>query len=158
MSYLGIDCSTEAIHLAFLTDDGEVDYTESVSGGASKDRNERFYQMIQRFRMALSEVPGDTTATVEAPIHIQNALTTIGLAQVVGGVKLSLRDADIFFFEVDNKLWKKGVLGMGNASKEHIKKFAIKRWKIPKDWDQDFYDSVCIAYWGYMRFSGFIKE
>ena len=51
---------------------------------------------------------------------------------------------------VDNKSWKKDVVGNGNSSKEQILSFAKAKWgDIFKT--QDEADASCLAFYGYRR-------
>tara|TARA_Y100000310_G_C20308095_1_gene634925 strand:- start:512 stop:685 length:174 start_codon:yes stop_codon:yes gene_type:complete len=52
---------------------------------------------------------------------------------------------------VDNRHWKKIVLGKGNLNKKAIKDFAVVKWGdvFP---EQDYADAACIALWNKRRF------
>jgi len=47
---------------------------------------------------------------------------------------------------VDNRRWKKVIIGKGNASKSEIMDFSISQWgdQFP---EQDYADAACIALW-----------
>jgi Holliday junction resolvasome RuvABC endonuclease subunit len=47
---------------------------------------------------------------------------------------------------VDNRKWKKVIIGKGNASKSEIMDFSISQWGdlFP---EQDYADAACIALW-----------
>jgi len=68
------------------------------------------------------------------------------IASVVGGVRLACATNHIECLSVDNRRWKKHVLGKGNSNKKDIKEFAIDKWGdlfIEQDWA----DAACIALW-----------
>ena len=62
-----------------------------------------------------------------------------------------LLEQDINTSIIDNRSWKKEIVGKGNAKKEDIKKYAIDKWgeKFP---EQDYADAACIALWNKRRF------
>jgi Holliday junction resolvasome RuvABC endonuclease subunit len=47
---------------------------------------------------------------------------------------------------VDNRAWKKVIIGKGNASKSEIMDFAISQWGGVFS-EQDYADAACIALW-----------
>ena len=87
---------------------------------------------------------------MEAAIFIQNRKTTIAIAHVVGAVWLALLNVGIPSILIDNRRWKKVILGKGNASKIDIKNYAIAKWgdRFP---EQDYADAACIALWNKRR-------
>ena len=88
-------------------------------------------------------------AAIETAIFIQNPKATISIANVIGaiwGVLLSRNMRANQVKLIDNRQWKKVIVGKGNASKLEIKQFAIDKWgdKFP---EQDYADAACIALW-----------
>ena len=89
-------------------------------------------------------------AALEAAIFIKNPKNTIAIAHVVGAAWLGLLDLGIPSILIDNRRWKKIILGKGNASKIDIKNFAVDKWgeRFP---EQDYADAACIALWNKRR-------
>jgi len=150
--YLGLDCSTFAVHGAI------VDTAEnliSLHKWSSKQKNfeGRFPEILLGFSEDLSKIKVTVEiefAALEAAIFIQNPKTTIAIAHVVGAAWLGLLDLGIPSILIDNRRWKKIILGKGNASKIDIKNFAIDKWgeRFP---EQDYADAACIALWNKRR-------
>ena len=140
----GFDCSSKAVHLALLDlDENLVNITKFES--KNKDYEVRFYEILDKFE-AYSGIIDISTAAIESAIYIQNAKATIAIASVVAGVKLQLHRSGTPFASVDNKVWKKMIVGKGNAKKSDIMAFAVSKWGdvFP---EQDYADAACIALW-----------
>ena len=90
-------------------------------------------------------------ASIEAAIFIQNPKTTIAIANVIGAAWAFLLEQSINTAIIDNRSWKKTIIGKGNSSKDDIKQFAVEKWgdKFP---EQDYADAACIALWNKRRF------
>ena len=140
----GFDCSSKAIHLSLIDEDENVTGLEKFESG-DKDYETRFYEILDKFE-AYSGIIDISTAAIESAIYIQNAKATIAIASVVAGVKLQLHRSGTPFASVDNRAWKKVIIGKGNASKSDIMAFAITKWgdQFP---EQDYADAACIALW-----------
>ena len=149
MKYLGLDCSSLAIHGVLLDENEEV-ITMDKWGSKKKIFEERFPEILVGFFNDLSKINITDRASIEAAIFIQNPKTTIAIAHVVGAVWGALLQKGVDAIRVDNKQWKKGVLGKGNASNDVIKLFEIDKWGdiFP---EQDYADAACIALWNKRR-------
>ena len=68
------------------------------------------------------------------------------ISSVVACAKYALHRASISVVPVDNRSWKKVIIGKGNAGKPDIKKYAVEKWGdiFP---EQDYADAACIALW-----------
>lgn len=149
--YLGLDCSSKAIH-GVVIDQNEEIIAQYKWGSKAKDFEERFHQFSREFLAELSTIKhtlllrNNMLAAVESAIFIQNPKATISIASVVGVVRFvcDLLEIDCCF--VDNTKWKKDVVGKGNASKKEIKQCAIDKWGEVFT-EQDFADAACIALW-----------
>ena len=147
--FLGLDCSTKAVH-GILLDNEENIIEQFKWNSTEKDFVDRFPQILEKFQADLSTINITDLATVEAAIYIQNPRTTLSIAYVVGAIWSSLSLANICSELVDNRRWKKDILNKGNAKKSDIKEFAIAKWgDVFKE--QDFADAACIALWGKRR-------
>lgn len=143
--YLGLDCSSKAVH-GIVIDENEniISFTKSEGKGLTFDI--RFSEIFANFSEDLSKIDIISGAAVEAAIYIQNPRTTLAIAYVVGGVRVVLQEHSIPHTLVDNRSWKKDVVGKGNVKKPDIKNFAVEKWgDVFKE--QDFADAACIALW-----------
>ena len=125
----------------------------SLDKWASKEKSFglRFPIITKEFSEELSTIDIIDSAAIEAAIFIQNPKTTIAIANVVGAVWAFLLKEDISTIIIDNRQWKKSIVGKGNAKKTDIKRFAEEKWgdKFP---EQDYADAACIALWNKRRF------
>ena len=149
MIYLGLDCSTFAIHGA-LIDTEEKLITLHKWSSKNKKSEERFPEIVTGFFKELSKIKVIDSAAIEAAIFIQNPKTTIAIAHIVGAVWFALVQFGIEPIIIDNRQWKKSVLSKGNASKTEIKKFAVDKWGDIFT-EQDYADAACIALWNKRR-------
>ena len=149
MNYLGLDCSTLAVHGVLISQDERI-IEQYKWGSKKKTFDERFPEILLGFSKDLSRINITDNASIEAAIFIQNPKTTIAIAHVVGAVWFSLLNRGIEAVRVDNKHWKKIIVGKGNASKTDIKNYAIDKWGdiFP---EQDYADAACIALWNKRR-------
>ena len=149
MMFLGLDCSSLAIH-GVLIDDKEQLATLYKWGSTQKNFEARFPEISVGFSEEFSKIELIDGAAIEAAIFIQNPKTTIAIANVIGAAWAFLLSRNINTTIIDNRQWKKFVVGKGNASKEDIKKFAIEKWGdvFP---EQDYADAACIALWNKRR-------
>ena len=151
LQFIGIDCSSKAIHAALLDCHGEL-VALFKWFSTQKNTDQRFFEIVGDFEeFVLTQSPLNTVVAVEAPIYIQNFIATVSIAQVVAGVKKAVYLRGIPFDVVGNTTWKKRVVGSGRSSKHQIKDFAIRRWNMDKSIDQDYYDAACIALWGLIK-------
>ena len=123
--YLGLDCSSKAIHGIILNQKGKLIYKFRTKKIVSVF-DERFLKIIENFAEELGKIKVVKTF-VEAAIYIQNPKSTIEIARVVGGVQLVCYDKNITCNLVDNTKWKKEIVGKGNCSKADIMSFAINK-------------------------------
>ena len=150
MQYLGLDCSTKAIHGVWLDEEGNI---LDQRKWASKDKklDTRFVEILSDFDRDLSKITISTLIAVEASIYIQNPRTTVALASVVAGVKYICHRLSFNCMAVDNKVCNKQVLQNGKADKAYIKKIAMEKWPDVNSDEQDFCDAACIALWRKME-------
>ena len=149
--YLGFDCSSKAIHCVALDDEYNI-ITQKKWGSAYKTFEDRFNEITKNFWKDLSKIYISKSknekvyVAIEQAIFIQNPKTTVDIANVIGCVRTisNIRGYDVVM--VDNRRWKKDVLGKGNAAKPDIMEYAIEKWGkvLP---EQDFADAACIAAW-----------
>jgi len=158
--FMGLDCSTKAIHSVLLDVDENIKVQHKWAR-AEKTFPERFPLLIKNFWDDISRIKIIHTeqrrfiATVEESLYIQYPRTAVQLASVVGCVKFCCYYNGFQLIGVDNKSWKKIIVGSGNASKDDIMAFAIEKWGDVFE-EQDFADAACIALWGLKNFN--LKE
>ena len=149
MNYLGLDCSSLAVHGVIIDDDEKI-ISMHKWGSKNKDFSQRFPEITLDFFDELSRINNIDKSSIEAAIFIQNPNTTIAIAHVVGAVWLSLLWKGIETNRIENTKWKKIILNKGNASKDDIKQFSIDKWGdiFP---EQDYADAACIALYSKRR-------
>lgn len=148
MKILGCDCSTKLIGCSMLSDDGIIKLT-TLLGGDSKDNETRAYKLYGLIKELLDTWKPDRVY-IEQAVYLQNVKVTLTIDSVVNGVKYACIDKGITYWIIDNKSWKKDVLGNGNSSKEDIAKFAKMKWgEVFKT--QDEMDAACLAFYGWRR-------
>ena len=147
--YMGLDCSSRAVH-AVLLDFKERIIAKEKWASTWPDFLDRFPEMLTKFQDNLSKIKVTLKAAVESAIFIQNPKSTIEIASVVGAVNFICYTQSIECTQVDNRHWKKIVLGKGNLNKKDIKAFAVEKWGdvFP---EQDYADAACIALWNKRR-------
>jgi len=150
MNYLGLDCSSLAVHGALIDDDEKLVSLHKWSS-SKKVFDERFNEFLLDFSKDISTINITNNAAVEAAIFVQNHKVAITISYVVGAVWFSLLQAGIDTVKIDNRKWKKEVLNKGNATKQDIKQFAVQKWG-DKFTEQDYADAACIALWNKRRF------
>lgn len=94
----------------------------------------------------------DVRVFIEDGVIGNNRAYSIALAQTAGAVLSKLHCLHTpGIFMVNNKTWKKEVLGNGNASKEIVRQWLDKTYPMYAascDGDQDRYDATCVALYG----------
>jgi len=147
--YMGVDCSSRAVH-AVIVDRDERIVAQEKWASTYPDFLDRFPEMLMEFNATLSKIKVTLKTAVESAIFIQNPKSTIEIASVVGVVKFVCYMNSIECIPVDNRHWKKIVLGKGNLNKKAIKEFAVAKWGdvFP---EQDYADAACIALWSKRR-------
>ena len=149
MNYLGLDCSSKAVHGVIITEAEAIIYKLKFDSTPKDSFDNRLYQIFDKFAVYLNqelEYNNIQCSAIEAAIYIQNARTTMEISGVVSVAKYLLHTKGIICYPVDNRSWKKQILGKGNVKKPDIKKFAVDKWGdvFP---EQDYADAACIALW-----------
>ena len=149
MNYLGLDCSSKAVHGVIVNDQEELISKLKFHSTPKDSFDSRLFQIFDNFGVYLNkelEYNGIQCSAIEAAIYIQNARTTMEISGVVSVAKYLLHTKGILCYPVDNRSWKKQILGKGNAGKPDIKKYAVDKWGdvFP---EQDYADAACIALW-----------
>ena len=146
--YMGIDTSTKALHVVLLNEDGSI-HSQTKISNTLKDLDARIFKMSDDL-YSFASIIKVTASAIEAAIFIQNPMTTIKLSAVVACAKYALHRAGLSIVPVDNRSWKKEIIGKGNAKKSDIMIYANNVWGDVFV-EQDFADSACIALWALNR-------
>ena len=149
MNYLGLDCSSKAVHGVIVNEREEIVSKLKFHSTPKDAFDNRLFQIFDNFGVYLNEeleYNRIQCSAIEAAIYIQNARTTMEISGVVSVAKYLLHTKGILCYPVDNRSWKKQILGKGNAGKPDIKNFAVEKWGdiFP---EQDYADAACIALW-----------
>ena len=151
IAYVGFDCSSKAIHCVVLDSEYKL-ITKKKWASSKKTFEERFHEFSMSFWADLSKIYITDTGeeqvkvAIEQAILIQNPKTTIEIAIVIGCVRAGCHRNNYNVIVVDNRRWKKSVIGNGNASKADILSHAQDVWGDVFE-EQDFADAACIAAW-----------
>ncbi len=159
MNYIGIDCDTKQISMVLLNENGAFSQYYSLNYEHIKDAEERFKYLVEgfeQFKHIYSSPDGSyftscrpkpvVLISIEDSIYIQNPKTSMNIAKVTGYLmSVAIREG-IPFKLVDNRVWKKAVLGNGNATKEESIEYAHLTFK--QKWNEHVADAACIALWG----------
>ena len=157
--YMGIDCSSKAIH-AVLIDDNERVIGQGKWTGKSSDFATKFLEMIDNFNDSFSNINhAIIIASIESSIFIQNPKTSLRIATVVAGCLVICHQNSTVCVEVDNRKWKKYILGKGNSNKQDIKNWTDAKWSNTVQFtEQDWSDASCIAIWSKRSFKNEFTE
>ena len=150
--YLGLDCSSRAIHGVWIDENERIIAMVKWRSGEG-EFEARFVEICLSFAKDLSKIKIPTNAAVEAAIFIQTPKSTMEIASLVGGVRLACASNKMDCCSVDNRHWKKSILGKGNSNKKDIKEYAVDKWGelfIEEDWA----DAACIALWRKRKLGG----
>ena len=149
-AYVGFDCSSKAIHCVVMDSDFNI-VVQKKWGSLEKTFEKRFPEFATNFYKDLSKIivnrkEEKVLVAIEQAIFIQNPKTTVEIANVIGCVRTICYVRGYDTLVVDNRRWKKIVLGNGNAKKTDIMAHAVEKWgDVFKE--QDFADAACIAAW-----------
>lgn len=148
---VGVDPSSKKI--AIYTSWGTGHQTVTFRGHKGTTRHEVNFHFYESCRLYFRDLPRPFHLFIEQPVvGVGGPRSTIVQAQSGAAVTLAaVRTGAASITEVNNKTWKKAVVGNGNSSKD-----AVKAWleaKHPDKYalcpdDQDLVDAVCIGLFG----------
>ena len=144
---LGIDADSKKIALVCLRENGDRDSHMSLISDKKADNVQRLVDLISLFEKWVEIIKPDKVY-IEESIFIQNYLTSRSISEVIGNIKLVLAKAKIDFKMVPVTTWKKNAVGKGNASKEEVKQFIVKKYPDFGEESQDICDATAIALFG----------
>jgi len=151
MKILGVDIDSRKF--GFVIIDGKKLHYYYFFESKDKEPQERIYAIYEAFKIQFNIQKPDIVF-IEDSMYSQNYNTSRLIAETVGNCKLFCRLQTVPVYTVANKSWKKEIIGNGNCSKDDIKEFIIKKYKVLKDSPQDVLDATGVALCGVKR----IKE
>lgn len=146
MRVVGCDPDTKNLTFVILDDKGYTTSRIEAKGRRAEDRIQKLYEGLKG--LTLTNVPPIDWCYVEVPVLGRNAKALRDQATVVGMIRYWLWDQGIAHSMVDNTVWKRAVLGSGNASKEEIVAYAQKVLGVQEGVPQDVSDASLIAEFG----------
>ncbi len=153
MQIWGIDCSSKNIAISCF-DGGNLSWV-SYKDSKMKNTQDRIFELGKRFEKALMGGIPDIIF-IEESIYVSNFKTSKAIAEVIGNIKWICAENEVKFRTVQNRMWKKEIIGSGGASKEDIKRFVIERYPQLKNESQDVWDSVGVALYG-IKYQALLK-
>jgi len=146
---LGCDCNSRSITCALIDTEVKNITTFEVIGGDKNDYKQRVKNMLFEFNGLIKRIVPDVVY-IEQAVMLQNVKTTLMIDGVVSVVRDCCILNNIVYEIIDNKSWKKSVIGNGKASKEEIMEFARLKGGC-KITSQDVADAIAIATFGLLR-------
>jgi Holliday junction resolvasome RuvABC endonuclease subunit len=148
---MGVDLGVHKLALVCITDGQHAAQAYDVGPGP------RDIQLLElgAFAHDFALLHGADSVWIEDTIIGNNRKYSIGLAQTMGAVLSDLGQVRLHngcdTRTVDNKTWKKELVGNGNASKEQVQNYIREVHPVYAPLcgdDQDLYDACCIALYG----------
>lgn len=156
MSLIGIDLGIHKVALSVFTA-GDSGFTMYAADAYQSDARERDIQLMElaAFCFHIAQFHDADSVWVEKPILGNNHKYSLQLAETFGAVLSDLAmmrmQNGLDIRSVDNKVWKKEVVGSGNASKEDIRNYihdVHPPYAAFCGTDQDKYDATCVGLYG----------
>lgn len=148
---VGLDTAANRWHA--VTDDG-VGFCSELKGVAWKDPDKRRAQLADTFGSWLLSLPEKPQVYAEEPLALQNGKTTRLLGLAAGALWQAGRDVGVEWHWVDVAMWKRVIVGNGNADKEEIRLYVIGGPRGQTDpvyeAELDLYDSRCLLDFGHL--------
>jgi Holliday junction resolvasome RuvABC endonuclease subunit len=152
MKVMGIDLGTRKIAYA-LWQDGVLVETDAYESNAPL-RQVQLMDIHDFIWEVVDHIKPDHIF-IEDTLVGNNVKYSIQLAQVMGATQVALASrglSDMFgIYLVNNKTWKKDVVGNGNASKDLVQLWLYQldtAYSVLCGSDQDRYDAAAIGYYG----------
>ena len=148
MRICGIDADSKKLAIVVF----ENDQLESwhFLESKSKETQDRIFDLYFHFEAFVKSKKPDIVF-IEESFYTNNFKTSKAITEVIGNCKLICKLNKIPFELVQNKTWKKYVIGNGNATKEDIKNFVDKKYPKLKDEPQDIADACAICLYGVLE-------
>lgn len=150
MNVMGVDLGIRKAHIFVLLDDDRV-HVAGMDMGSDCELS-RAYQLLTLggYVREVMEFWGVDQVWIEDTIIGNNRKYSLQLTEVKGAVMAALAlHADVRL--VDNQVWKKAVVGHGNAGKDQVRDYihvTHGAYAPLCEGNQDLYDACCIALYG----------
>lgn len=153
MRVAAIDTDTKQIAWAVVELGGPESSTFMSGSIKAKGRRaeDRFPGLMKSFREFVPLWWRNDWVYLELPAYTRNAGATISQSVMLGGLSAVLLEAGLNFSYVNNTVWKKALLGAGNATKDQIRAW-VKACYGDAPNSQDECDALAIAQWGLNNF------
>lgn len=152
MLIAGVDCSSKSI--AFVMIENNEIRLKKLIESSSKDPHTRVSELFLSFREFMKELPiKPGIVFIEQALFLQNVKTTLMIDATINAVRFVCIENNIPCSIIDNRSWKKSVIGNGKASKEDIAQFVNLKWPDFGSTSQDLMDAASIAMFGVLRYS-----
>jgi Holliday junction resolvasome RuvABC endonuclease subunit len=146
MRILGIDCDSRKIAMVCMDGGEHIKFHILLMSHAERPK-ERLIELIGMFEHQLKAVKPEETF-VEESIFIQNYATSRSISEIIGNIKYAVAKAGIDCTPVPVNTWKKVVIGKGNATKDDVKKFIVKKYPELENEMQDIFDAAAVCLYG----------
>jgi len=151
---IGIDLSSKKV--AMVWEEGKKFGSATISTD-KKDRSAALHDLLlhtnKELITALNKVPAeDVYLYIEDPVVGRGgARPTILQSQVDGIVRVCAYPHTTKVYSVNNKTWKKAIVGNGNASKDDVAAWLATHHSFLAELcgdDQDLLDAACVCLYG----------
>lgn len=148
----GIDPDSKSVTICLVQNDTHVFYQVKAKGRRAEDRIESLWRGTRQLLGSDLHVIRCQWAAVEEPMIGVNARAALMQMQAIGAVRACLFEVEIAHALVSVGVWKRAVIGNGNATKEEIKRWALAHG-VKDGLSQDHYDAYAIAKWAQRGFT-----
>lgn len=151
---IGVDPSSRKIAAVASTPDGGwLTFTSEVDESTAKQRGKTLGYLFNEFLDWLRDLDlGAFFLFVEQPLFGRNVNTMRVISQVESLVLLAAHEQDAQgIYEVNVQVWKKDVVGQGNASKGDVKSYLQEHHddlSVHLGDDQDLFDAGAVCLYG----------
>jgi Holliday junction resolvasome RuvABC endonuclease subunit len=146
---MGIDLGTRKIAISLFIEGELVDvYVYEAGVGALRGRQ---LAEVASYTHDIAVGYEIDHVWIEDVIIGNNRKYSLQLAQVLGAVLSKLNSLAVDVRLVDNKAWKKAIVGNGNATKDDVKGYIDTHhpaYALLCSADQDLYDATCVGLYG----------
>lgn len=152
---IGVDVAKFSLFFSILDEKSSIYMQKQIESKEKKDM-ERSWEMMNEVEDFLLDfidthniTANDITLAIEEPIYLNNIKVSFALDRSMIACQMACLNVGVPCFSYANTVWKKAILGRGNASKEDVAKWVETRWKKYPFGIQDFKDAACLALYMY---------
>ena len=145
--YVGIDCSSKAVHVVVL--DGKEQLIDKFKWESKlTTADARFLHIVDQVHEGLEDFTDANLICIEESLYVQNPWSTRTITAIIYSIIYFAHKYDVKCTTVNNRSWKKDVVGKGTCQKSDILKYSKAKWKKDTFDEQDYADAACIALYG----------